>query len=84
MELNQEEKIYTKQLTPFYLQNVFSYEQILYGLKQFQKQETRKGNNRLSKEKLSEYGIFDPNVYKKNELLFMFKKFIKKNDFIHF
>lgn len=35
--------------------------------KQFRKLETRKGNDRLSKEKLSEYGIFDPNLYKKNE-----------------
>ena len=50
----------------------------------FKKVETRKGKDRLPIDELEKHGIFDPNKYKKESLLIMCKKFIRKNDFMKF
>ena len=46
--------------------------------------ETRKGKNRLPIDQLEKHGIFDPNKYKKENLLLMCRNFIRRNDFMNF
>jgi len=78
-----EELTYTKLLTPFYKQFV-DFEEIVFQEKVFEIVETRKGKDRLPIDQREEHGVFDPNSYKKENLLLMCKKFIRKNDFMRF
>jgi len=78
-----EELTYTKVLTPFYKQFV-NFEQIVFQEKVFKIVKTRKGKDRLPIDQLEKHGVFDPNLYKKDTLLLMCKKFIRKNDFMRF
>ena len=57
---------------------------IVFHEKDFQIVETRKEKDRLPIDQLEKHGIFDPNKYKKENLLLMCKNFIRRNDFMNF
>ena len=58
--------------------------EIVFHEKDFEIVETRKGNDRLPVDQLEKHGIFDPNKYKKLDLLCMCENFIRRNDFMNF
>ena len=58
--------------------------EIVFHEKYFEIVETRKGDDRLPVDQLEKYGIFDPNKYKKLDLLLMFGNFIRRNNFMNF
>ncbi len=59
-------------------------DEIEFEKKDFPVEETRRGKDRLPVEEIETYGITNPNLYKKNELLYMCQNFIKKYDFMKF
>ena len=59
-------------------------DEIEFEKKDFPVVETRRGKDRLPVDILRNYGVFDPNSYKKDKLLNMCKRFIQKYDFTCF